>query len=310
MSVYVSAIITTHNRKELLPRAIESVLTQTYNDMECIVIDDASSDGTTEYIKDYILSGKIVYHRIPENETKGGNHARNVGISMSKGEYIAFLDDDDEWLPDKIRTLVAALDIFPEAHFVHSAGYKEYDNEAGRRELVQLVKNIETEVVLQDLSIDILTEIRTLNIALFVKKDILVDIGEYDENLRFLQEYEMSVRLFQKTKAIYVNKPLYVIHINTSDNQRLTNNIDGWEQALKAINLKHQNLIDKLSFTQKMERKFNFLRDGINRAKTRKAYAKIAKYYSMILFNPGIDMMLIKKTIRKVKTIFGKQEAI
>ncbi len=99
MKELVSAIITTHNRIDLLPRAIKSVQEQTYPSIELIVVDDASSDGTNEYCHKQSLQ----YMHIPKEESKGGNHARNLGVLAAKGEYIAFLDDDDYWLPTKIE---------------------------------------------------------------------------------------------------------------------------------------------------------------------------------------------------------------
>ena len=84
----VSAIITTHNRCELLVRAIESVLSQTYSELECIVVDDASEDETPEVCKRY----PVIYIQIPKEESRGGNYARNLGIKASKGAYCAFLE--------------------------------------------------------------------------------------------------------------------------------------------------------------------------------------------------------------------------
>lgn len=96
----VSAIITTHNRLSLLKRAVESALSQTYKNIEVIVVDDASTDGTPEYCNELPL--RYIY--IPKEESRGGNHARNLGILAAKGEYVAFLDDDDYWLPRKSRS--------------------------------------------------------------------------------------------------------------------------------------------------------------------------------------------------------------
>ena len=101
----VSAVITTHNRCELLLKAIESVKNQTYKNIEIIVVDDASSDSTLDKCR--ILDG-IKYIRI--NTSKGGNYARNVGIKNSSGHYIAFLDDDDEWYPTKIEKQLGLFD--------------------------------------------------------------------------------------------------------------------------------------------------------------------------------------------------------
>ena len=96
----VSVVITTKNRKDLLLRAINSVRNQTYKEIEIIVVDDASTDGTREICENM---DDLVYVYIPLNESKGGNYARNLGIKTANGEYIAFLDDDDYWEVSKIQ---------------------------------------------------------------------------------------------------------------------------------------------------------------------------------------------------------------
>lgn len=107
MKELVTAIITTHNRLELLKRAIESVMTQSYPNIELIIVDDHSTDGTDEYCKQLSISThNITYINIPREQSKGGNYARNLGIKNSHGVYIAFLDDDDIWLPEKINLQV------------------------------------------------------------------------------------------------------------------------------------------------------------------------------------------------------------
>ena len=100
----VSCIITTYNRANLLSRAINSVLNQTYKLLECIVVDDASTDFTSEVVKAYSNDPRLLYVRHKKN--KHLSATRNTGIRSSQGGLIAFLDDDDEWLPDKIEKQV------------------------------------------------------------------------------------------------------------------------------------------------------------------------------------------------------------
>ena len=103
----VSAIITTHNRATLLPRAVDSVLAQTYSNYEIVIVDDGSSDNTQEIIAGF-RDPRI--RSIRRDQGGGASTARNTGIRMARGEYIAFLDDDDEWLPTKLERQVAILD--------------------------------------------------------------------------------------------------------------------------------------------------------------------------------------------------------
>src|SRR3989338_8677774 len=98
--VKVSVIIPTHNRPELLKRAVKSVLNQTYKDLEVIVVDDGLEKRADETVNSFNDS-RLKYIQHPEE--KGGSAARNTGIKNSSGEFIAFLDDDDEWLPEKLE---------------------------------------------------------------------------------------------------------------------------------------------------------------------------------------------------------------
>ena len=103
----VSVVMPTHNRETMVRRAIGSVLGQTYRNLELIVVDDASEDGTADVVASY-NSPHVRYFRHEEN--RGASAARNTGIERSRGEYIAFLDDDDEWLPTKLELQVPILD--------------------------------------------------------------------------------------------------------------------------------------------------------------------------------------------------------
>lgn len=102
----ISVIIPTHNRVDLLARSIRSVLNQTYPDLECIVVDDASTDDSEIVIAQFD-DDRLVY--LQHENSRGASAARNTGIAHAQGELIAFLDDDDEWLPDKLEKQVRLL---------------------------------------------------------------------------------------------------------------------------------------------------------------------------------------------------------
>lgn len=101
----VSVIIPAHNGEKLIGRAIDSVLSQEGDfDIELIVVDDASKDETVEIAYGY--KGVIVCHK---NKRTGPNNSRNIGIERATGDYIAFLDQDDEWLPGKLQKQIKEL---------------------------------------------------------------------------------------------------------------------------------------------------------------------------------------------------------
>lgn len=127
-TVKVSIIIPTYNRADLILQTIQSVLTQTFTDYEIIVIDDGSTDNTAEVLRDFIESGKILYIR---QENSGESAARNHGLRLAHGEYIAFLDSDDLWLPQKLEAQVSCLDAHPEAGLVQSS-FTKFDGSTGK----------------------------------------------------------------------------------------------------------------------------------------------------------------------------------
>ncbi|MBM2835200.1 MAG: glycosyl transferase [Candidatus Brocadiaceae bacterium] len=97
-NVQVSVVIPTYNRAPYVIMAIESVLAQSYQDYEIIVVDDGSTDGTRDVLEPYRDRIRYMYQ-----DNKGVSAARNTGIQESRGEWIAFLDSDDEWLPNKLE---------------------------------------------------------------------------------------------------------------------------------------------------------------------------------------------------------------
>jgi glycosyltransferase involved in cell wall biosynthesis len=111
----VSAIIPTYNRKAFVLEAVDSVLAQTYRDYELIVVDDGSADGTGEVLKQY---GEQLLYTIQAN--KGISAARNHGLEIAHGEFIAFLDSDDLWLPEKLQQQVAFMDEHPQAQICYT----------------------------------------------------------------------------------------------------------------------------------------------------------------------------------------------
>lgn len=237
----VSAIITTHNRSELLIKAINSVLNQSYGNIECIVVDDGSTDETWNICKD---NEKIIYLRIEPENSKGGNHARNVGIQNAKGIYIAFLDDDDIWLETKIEKQVATFQLDKKTGVVF-CGFIINDKSGNcLKKITPFIKHRE------NIKKKILYSIITVTSTLMIKRDLLDSIDGFDENLRFWQEYELTIRLAQITQFDYINEYLMAYLQDTSDKKRLTNKYDSWIKAVEYIRAKHNKLYDQLNWLE------------------------------------------------------------
>ena len=286
----VTAIITTHNRNDLVGRAIESVLHQTYKNLECIVVDDASIVSAEAVCRKY--SVEFIY--IPKAESKGGNHARNVGIKAAKGEYIAFLDDDDYWLPTKIEKQVALI-IEKQCALVYSNA---------KAEIVQGNNVTYMEYSLDytkrgDMHEKIFMSICCLNITILVEKQKLFEVGLFDEDVRFWQEYELTMRLAQVSLFYFVDEILAVYRVNVKDTGRLTNKYYEWRKAVDYIYDKHKKYYSQLSVFGKYYARMKFVQDAIERMRNAGLVFKRC-IYLFLLNTAFIPLRLILKFKRNM----------
>lgn len=233
----VSAVITTKNRLENLKRAIDSVLSQSYPNIECIVVSDASIDGTDDYCKN---RSDIRYIPIQPNESRGGNYARNLGINASKGKYVAFLDDDDAWLPEKIDKQVKLLEEKKcECVYCLRVIEKVIDGHVVSRSNEKLTYKIEG-----DISKNIFRHFITSTSCILATRNVLNLIGGFDEQLFKIQEYELLIRISQLTPIFYCHgNPLVIYTRNLSDRARVSNDPTKLPVARKYVDNKHKQLL-------------------------------------------------------------------
>lgn len=200
-SPLVSAIITTKNRAELLPRALDSVLNQTYQKLEIIVVDDGSDDETPQIIKQYQKDHPIISIR---NETSlGACKSRNLGIKRAQGKFVAGLDDDDEWHPERISILLK--------HYDSSYACITSNDRliSARRSVVWHKKR---HVTLNDLLYS-----NQVGNQVLAERERLQKAGGFDESLVAAQDYDLWIRLCEKFGPIkIVQKPLQNINQQAS----------------------------------------------------------------------------------------------
>lgn len=200
----VSVIITTRNRSHMLPRAIESVLNQTFKDYELIVVDDASLDDTSKVIKSYESRNCLLGLRI--DKSRGANHARNEGQKIARGEYLAYLDDDDYWLPQKLEQQIAVFDLDSNVALVGCRFLEE-------GKVKELPKEFPYWALLMD------NFIGGFSMCMFRKKD-LTNVGGLDINLKNAQDWDLWLRLAELGKIVVVNQCL--VQYNTGHTDRIT----------------------------------------------------------------------------------------
>lgn len=256
----ISVVITTKNRCELLKVAIESVRNQTYVNFECVVVDDGSTDDTEQYVQALPTEdGRFRYIKILPEESKGGNYARNQGIRNTTGEYIAFLDDDDEWLPEKLALQAKLLDEQQDVGLVYCPVIRKYMPEGRLRKMVPDM------AYRGDCSVKVFTHIPCTTSTMMIRREIINRAGLFDEELRFWQEYDLCIRICQIAKINLVNKHLVIWRCDKKDKQRLTNKLTEWGKAVKQQNRKYRNEIAKLPQGAREARRLMILRDAVMR---------------------------------------------
>lgn len=193
----VSVVIPAYNCGEFISAAIESALNQTYRDYEIIVVNDGSTDHTGEILKGY--NGKI---RLFSQENAGPSRARNLAISKAQGEYIAFLDADDIWLPQKLEKQVNILDSHPLVGLVCSNAYITKDKISTKKKF--FCHNQPKGRVLKYLFINnfIITS------TVITRLDCFRKLGLFNLALPPAADYDMWLRISEFFDVEYINIPL------------------------------------------------------------------------------------------------------
>jgi len=197
----VSVIIPAYNAAAFLPRAVESVLNQTYSNVEIIVVDDGSTDETPELMEDY--SDSVRYIR---KENGGVASARNAGIQEARGDYIAHLDADDEWMSDKLECQMALHRSNPELMWSYT-NWVQVDQMTGE-------KIYRADQVIDNSSGDVL---RLIIGRLFIPpstkvfhREVFEKVGMYDEDelYRHREDLEFSIRVAARYPIGYLERPM------------------------------------------------------------------------------------------------------
>jgi len=194
----ISVIIPTYNRSAMLLRALESVRRQTLPPTEIIVVDDGSTDDTA----------KVITREFPEvqyihQENSGVSSARNTGINAARGEWIAFLDSDDEWLPTKLGEQVKALHHQPEYRISHTA---EIWIRHGRQvNPMKKHRKYGGYIFQQCLPLCIISPS-----SVIIHRSVFQEVGMFDESLPACEDYDLWLRICARYPVLYIEKPLIV----------------------------------------------------------------------------------------------------
>lgn len=184
----VSIVIPTYNRAHLLEDTLKSIMFQTYQNWECIVVDDGSTDATESIVRSYSKKDeRIKFFKRPQNLKKGANSCRNYGFQLSSGEYINWFDSDDVMLENFIENKVNALT--PDIHFIIGNGYYWYP-ETNTKKVLDLVDTDNLYVDFVMWKLEIITNSVLFKINFLKNKEL------FNPNMKRGQEAELFTRLF------------------------------------------------------------------------------------------------------------------
>ena len=236
----VSAIITTHKRSvEIVRRAVMSVIRQTYENIEIIVVDDSPNDYPDRFLVEssvkqlsLITDKKILY--VKHEAPRGACAARNTGLNLCTGSIIGYLDDDDEWLPLKVEKMIEGF-ITDKIALVYCDS-EVYNSSSNRLKKVIHKKRrgkIYSSLILRNY-------IGSTSFPL-IRKECLISIGGFDEEMESAQDSDVWLRLSQQYEINYVNEILVRYHEHNGD--RISNNAHKKINGLERINLKNMNYL-------------------------------------------------------------------
>lgn len=212
----ISVILPTHNRARLLGKAVQSVLNQTYQNFELIIVDDGSKDNTKKAMQEF-TDPRIKY--VVHQQNRGAAAARNTGIKCAKGKYIAFQDSDDEWSPNKLELQMEIFNKLP------------YNVDIIYTDMLRIKESGKTEywhsptVTSKSLINPTTLDYQVINIGIqstLIKKHCFDEVGLFDENFKKYIDLELFLRLIQRYHFYHIKKPLvkyYATEGISSDNK-------------------------------------------------------------------------------------------
>ena len=218
----VSIITPTYEREDFIEEAVNSALGQTYKNIELLVIDDGSTDGTVDKLKQYESDPRFNYFY---QDNQGQSTARNKGLSIAKGEFVCFLDSDNHWAKNKIEESLKLFEIYPDTDIVYAnvTLIDEHGTEISTENMTRHSGNI-SKYLLRDNCV-------SFNTAMVRKKSI-DEISGFDSTLRRADDYDFWLRLSAKNKFLYV--PQYWAYYRVMENQ-ISSNKDARFEANELI---------------------------------------------------------------------------
>lgn len=241
MKKLISVIIPTYNREKTIIKAVESVINQTYDNIEVIVIDDGSTDNTSEKMKE-INDARVHYYKMKKN--MGPSEARNKGVEMAEGEYIAFQDSDDVWKCDKLEK---ELQKFEEDENIGLC-YCSFLHHRGEMSKCIPDNKLDISLLEGDIYLSLLEGNKIGTPTMLMKKEVFEKVGQFDVKLKAYEDWDLALRVSKDYKIAYVSEPLVDVYFsNNSVNNNYVNLANG---CMEIINKNYRYVDDKKYFKE------------------------------------------------------------
>lgn len=203
----VSIVVITYNRLQLLKETLATVLSQTYTDFELIIVDNMSTDGTEQFVST-ISDARVRYFRNPNNGVIAVN--RNYGVKQAVGKYIAFCDDDDLWLPEKLELQVTLLEQNVDMALCYTNAESFSNNQIIANRMVR-------RVVHKNHFMHLLQGNFIPNSSVLIRRDALLNIGLLTENPVLREDYEMCLRIAKLYSIVGIDSSLIRYRMHTGN---------------------------------------------------------------------------------------------
>lgn len=289
----ISCVITTYKREpEILKRAVESIINQTYKDTEIIVVNDAPEENELSEKLEKMLTqfGEKVRY-IVHDKNRGACEARNTGLKNAEGEYIAFLDDDDEWIDTKLE-LQYQLIVKEHSSLVYSPYYCIDKN--GKSVIVEE----KTDELPGDNDFEKLLCYNFVGSTSFplLRTSSVRKVGGFNSNLRSSQDHELWLKIAREYKISYCNVPLINYYYSEDAITRsIANRIQGHEYLFREFENEYKRNKKVLNY------RYNFLMITYMGAKKIKPSLKYWIKAFMVKPFSGYNLMPVKKALKKIR---------
>jgi len=258
MNPLVSIIIPTYNRAPIIGETLDSILVQTYGNWECIVVDDGSTDNTSEILQSYIdKDSRFHYYHRPKRKLKGPSSCRNYGFNKSRGEFVNFLDSDDFYFPNTLEKIINIFGSNDDA-IVSKIDFIDFHTKTFLRQNIIKSTNIIEEFFVEKINYYVCGPLWRKS---FLKKQKYL----FDEEIGIGDDWDFNFRMLcEKPNLGLINEPMFQVrsHNNSFSKEKNKLNKKEWLSELKALNknylvIKDDNTIDQNKIKDYLLKRYN-----------------------------------------------------